>query len=333
MGESGAGKTTLLNTLSQRIHFGTITGDVLVNGKSIDASFERRTGYVQQQDIHIAELTVRESLQFSARLRQPASTPESGKLDYVEKIIDLLGMRMYAEAVVGAAGVGLNVEQRKKLSIGVELVAKPSLLLFLDKPTSGLDLHSAWDIVQFLKQLAAAGQPILCTIHQPSATLFEQFDRLLLLKKGGKTVYFGDIGESYQTMIDYFESHGAPKCGYDENPAEYILNCIGAGATASADSDWSEIWNNSKECKVANEEVEEINSNSNVVSDMVDPTLSERFVASWTKQLRLVTWRASTQMWRDTVYYVCYPICCVIQSDSRKSHCSQRFIRSERKRK
>ncbi len=209
---------------------------------------------------------------------------------------------MYAEAVVGAAGVGLNVEQRKKLSIGVELVAKPSLLLFLDEPTSGLDSQSAWAIVQFLKQLAAAGQSILCTIHQPSATLFEQFDRLLLLKKGGKTVYFGDIGKNSQTMIDYFESHGAAKCGDDENPAEYILNCIGAGATASTASDWSEIWNNSEEFKVANDEVEEINSNSNVAGDVVDPTLSERFAASWVKQLQCVTWRASTQMWRDPVY-------------------------------
>ena len=94
-------------------------------------------------------------------------------------------MRGYADAVVGRLGNGLNVEQRKKLSIGVELVAKPSLLLFLDEPTSGLDSQSAWAIVKLLRDLANAGQSILCTIHQPSATLFEEFDRLLLLKKGG----------------------------------------------------------------------------------------------------------------------------------------------------
>lgn len=95
-------------------------------------------------------------------------------------------MNEYADALVGELGAGLSVEQRKKLSIGVELVAKPDLLLFLDEPTSGLDSQSSWAIVQLLKKLADAGQSILCTIHQPSATLFEQFDRLLLLKKGAK---------------------------------------------------------------------------------------------------------------------------------------------------
>ena len=92
-------------------------------------------------------------------------------------------MKGYADAIVGKLGNGLNVEQRKKLSIGVELVAKPSLLLFLDEPTSGLDSQSAWSIIKILRSLANSGQAILCTIHQPSATLFEEFDRLLLLRK------------------------------------------------------------------------------------------------------------------------------------------------------
>ena len=107
-------------------------------------------------------------------------------------------MRGYADAVVGRLGNGLNVEQRKKLSIGVELVAKPSLLLFLDEPTSGLDSQSAWAIVKLLRDLANAGQSILCTIHQPSATLFEEFDRLLLLKKGDCYLFW-----RYWTKITY----------------------------------------------------------------------------------------------------------------------------------
>ncbi|GMF60050.1 unnamed protein product [[Candida] boidinii] len=165
-------------------------------------------------------------------------------------------MQNYAEAIVGKIGRGLNVEQRKKLSIGVELVAKPSLLLFLDEPTSGLDSQSAWSIVQFLRALADSGQAILCTIHQPSATLFEVFDRLLLLKKGGKTVYFGDIGQNSQTMLSYFERQSGVKCGISENPAEYILNCIGAGATASVNQDWHELWVSSPEFKAINEDIE-----------------------------------------------------------------------------
>ena len=138
MGESGAGKTTLLNTLAQRTDIGVVTGDMLVNGRPIDTTFERRTGYVQQQDVHIKEMTVKESLQFSARMRRPMSVPDEEKMEYVDRVIEMLDMGEYTEALVGDIGYGLNVEQRKKLSIGVELVAKPSLLLFLDEPTSCL---------------------------------------------------------------------------------------------------------------------------------------------------------------------------------------------------
>jgi ATP-binding cassette subfamily G (WHITE) protein 2 (SNQ2) len=88
----------------------------------------------------------------------------------------------------------------------------------LDEPTSGLDSQSAWAIVSFLRSLADKGQAILCTIHQPSAELFQVFDRLLLLKKGGKTVYFGDLGENSSTMLDYFERNGARHCEEEENP-------------------------------------------------------------------------------------------------------------------
>jgi ATP-binding cassette, subfamily G (WHITE), member 2, SNQ2 len=95
--------------------------------------------------------------------------------------------------------------------------------------------------VQFLRKLADAGQAILCTIHQPSAVLFEQFDRLLLLQKGGKTVYFGDTGVGSGTLIDYFQRKGGAPCPPDANPAEYILEQIGAGATATADQDWHDV--------------------------------------------------------------------------------------------
>lgn len=135
--------------------------------------------------------TVREALQFSAVLRQPASTPRHEKLRYVEHVIDALEMRAFAGAVVGVPGEGLNVEQRKRLTIGVELAARPRLLVFLDEPTSGLDAQTSWAVSVLIKRLAASGQAVLCTIHQPSAILFGQFDRLLLIAPGGKTVYFG----------------------------------------------------------------------------------------------------------------------------------------------
>ncbi|KAK2027777.1 ABC-2 type transporter [Colletotrichum zoysiae] len=223
MGVSGAGKTTLLDVLAQRITMGVITGDMLVNGKSLDASFQRNTGYVQQQDLHMSTATVRESLRFSAMLRQPQSVSTEEKYAFVEDVIEMLNMRDFADAVVGIPGEGLNVEQRKLLTIGVELAAKPKLLLFLDEPTSGLDSQSSWAICAFLRKLADSGQAVLCTVHQPSAILFQQFDRLLFLARGGKTVYFDDIGEDSRALLDNFESHGARRCDDEENPADYML--------------------------------------------------------------------------------------------------------------
>jgi ABC-type multidrug transport system ATPase subunit len=130
-------------------------------------------------------------LNFSALLRQPEHIPEAEKLAYVDEVIELLDMQEWADVVVGVLGEGLNVEQRKRLTIGVELAAKPPLLLFVDEPTSGLDSQTSWAILDLLDKLSRAGQSILCTIHQPSAILFQRFDRLLLLAEGGKTVYFG----------------------------------------------------------------------------------------------------------------------------------------------
>lgn len=103
------------------------------------------------------------------------------------------------------------------MTIGVELVSKPSILIFLDEPTSGLDGQAAFSTVQFLRKLADAGQAVLVTIHQPSAQLFAQFDTLLLLAKGGKTVYFGDIGDQAATIREYFGRNGAP-CPIASNP-------------------------------------------------------------------------------------------------------------------
>ena len=305
MGESGAGKTTLLNVLAQRIDFGTITGDMLVNGKPLDSSFSRRTGYVQQQDIHAEELTVRESLQFAARLRRSNDVSDEEKLDYVEKIIDVLDMKGYADAIVGKLGNGLNVEQRKKLSIGVELVAKPSLLLFLDEPTSGLDSQSAWSIIKILRSLANSGQAILCTIHQPSATLFEEFDRLLLLRKGGIVTYFGDIGPRSSAILDYFERNGARHCDDNENPAEYILEAIGAGATASSTFDWGDIWANSPEKIQSDNKRDELIQESSKKSNSgstEDKKLQQKYATPYLYQFRYTLQRSTTTLWRLPEY-------------------------------
>lgn len=259
MGASGAGKTTLLNTLSDRLTSGIITNGVrMVNGKALDSSFQRSIGYVQQQDLHLQTSTVREALKFSAYLRQPSSVTKAEKDDYVDYIILLLEMERYADAVVGVPGEGLNVEQRKRLTIGVELVAKPQLLLFLDEPTSGLDSETAWSICKLIRKLADHGQAILCTIHQPSAILMKEFDRLLFLQKGGQTVYFGDLGHNCLTLIDYFEKYGASKCPPHANPAEWMLEVIGAAPGSHADQDYYDVWLKSDEYAQVQKELDDM---------------------------------------------------------------------------
>lgn len=247
MGASGAGKTTLLDVLAARKNIGVISGDVLVDSAKPGKQFQRSTSYAEQLDLHDPMQTVREALRFSADLRQSIDTPQEEKYAYVEEIIALLEMENIADCIIGMPEFGLTVEQRKRVTIGVELAAKPELLLFLDEPTSGLDSQSAFNIVRFLRKLAAAGQAILCTIHQPNAALFENFDRLLLLQRGGRCVYFGDIGKDAYVLRDFLRRHGA-ECPATENVAEYMLEAIGAGSAPRIGAhDWADIWDNSPE--------------------------------------------------------------------------------------
>jgi ATP-binding cassette subfamily G (WHITE) protein 2 (SNQ2) len=142
MGSSGAGKTTLMDVLAQRKDSGRIEGSIMVNGKPQGISFQRTTGYCEQNDVHEPTATVLESLLFSARLRQNYGTPDEDKVIHVHQIMDLLELTPLRHAIVGTPGSGLSIEQRKRLTLATELVAKPSLL-FLDEPTSGLDGQSA----------------------------------------------------------------------------------------------------------------------------------------------------------------------------------------------
>ncbi|KAJ5116193.1 hypothetical protein N7456_000541 [Penicillium angulare] len=304
MGVSGAGKTTLLDVLAHRTSVGVVTGDMLVNGRGLDASFQRKTGYVQQQDLHLETATVRESLRFSAALRQPASVSIKEKYDYVEDVIRMLRMEEFAEAIVGVPGEGLNVEQRKLLTIGVELAAKPKLLLFLDEPTSGLDSQSSWSIVSFLRRLSEHGQAVLCTIHQPSAILFQEFDQLLFLARGGKTVYFGPIGEQSRTLLDYFEAHGARECGDSENPAEYMLDVVNAGSNPQGEN-WFDVWKGSQESQQVQTELDRIHKDQQekVPVDKSTEGLTEFAMPFWF-QLYQVTYRVFQQYWRMPSYII-----------------------------
>jgi ABC-type multidrug transport system permease subunit/ABC-type cobalamin/Fe3+-siderophores transport system ATPase subunit len=320
MGVSGAGKTTLLDVLATRTTMGVITGEMLVDGSPRDDSFQRKTGYAQQQDLHLATSTVREALTFSALLRQPAHVPRQEKIEYVSEVIKLLDMTEYADAVVGVPGEGLNVEQRKRLTIGVELAAKPALLLFLDEPTSGLDSQTSWAILDLLDKLKKNGQAILCTIHQPSAMLFQRFDRLLFLAKGGRTVYYGDVGHNSEVLVNYFVRNGGPKCPPEANPAEWMLEVIGAAPGSHTDIDWHQAWRNSEEYAEVQRHLEELKverSQQNRLERTVsaqkreDKAAYREFAAPFGEQFRETTKRVFQQYWRSPTYIYSKTLLCV----------------------
>lgn len=327
-GVSGAGKTTLLDVLASRVTMGVVSGEMLVDDKPRDSSFQRKTGYVTQQDLHLRTATVREALNFSAILRQPQHYSREEKLAYVDTVICMLGMQEYAEAVIGEPGEGLNVEQRKRLTIGVELAARPQLLIFLDEPTSGLDSQTSWSICDLMEKLTKSGQAVLCTIHQPSASLFQRFDRLLLLARGGRTVYFGDIGRNSQVLIDYFRKHGAASCPPGTNPAEYMLDVIGATAkSVQTDIDWPTVWRESAEYQAIQDELERLSrpvkeAVTEAETNIEDPSAYTEFAADIRVQVREVTKRIFQEYWRTPSYLFSKCILTVgaVSSSHRTSH-------------
>ncbi|KAI1740240.1 putative ABC multidrug transporter [Xylaria scruposa] len=300
MGATGAGKTTLLDVLSNRTIHGDVSGSVYVDGSLRDPSFSRRIGYVQQDDIHMSTSTIREALLFSAMLRQPRIKSTTQKLAHVDNIIHLLDMDHYADAIVGVPGEGLNVEQRKRLTIGVEMAAGPELLLFLDEPTSGLDSQTAWSICKLLRKLADHGQTIMCTIHQPSAELFEMFDSLLLLDKGGYELYFGPIGADGSSVVNYFEAHEAPKCPPTVNPAEWIVDITSRGNTAAESRTWSQIWGESEQKREVLQHLATLTRKEHHGTTL-NPPVAE-YATPFIRQLAIVTRRLFQSYWRSPQY-------------------------------
>ncbi|PGH04728.1 hypothetical protein AJ79_07007 [Helicocarpus griseus UAMH5409] len=298
MGASGSGKTTLLNTLAQRQKIGVISGEMLVDGRALPPDFQRGTGFCEQMDIHDNTATIREALEFSAILRQDRTIPREQKIEYVDHVINLLELNDIQDAIISSLGI----EQRKRLTIGVELAAKPSLLLFLDEPTSGLDSQAAFSIVRFLRKLALAGQAIICTIHQPSSMLIQQFDTILALNPGGNTFYFGPVGHNGSAVIDYFAERGAI-CPPNKNVAEFILETAAKGRRGNGKRiDWNEEWRNSKELQKLRKDVAEIIEERSKVPAQETASSQYEYAAPVSLQCYMLTKRVFLNYWRDSSY-------------------------------
>lgn len=224
MGSSGAGKTSLLNILADRVTSATntwLSGNILLNDEVPvnKETFQKYCGYVQQDDVLFSTFTVIEALTFAARLK--LKTTEAEQDAHVQKIIEDLGMSKIATSMIGDVHRKvLSGGERKRCSIGVELVSDPSVIL-LDEPTSGLDSFKARSICELLHKLAREkGKTIVSTIHSPSSEAFFFFDRLILMADGN-IVYQGDAKAS----VKYFEGIGMPVPRF-ANPADFFMKVL-----------------------------------------------------------------------------------------------------------
>lgn len=302
MGSSGAGKSTLLDVLALRKTSGKITGDVLVNGRPQEKiTFSRIVGYVEQNDIHSPTATVAEAILFSALLRQPKDVPRDEKEKFVENVIDTLQLNPIRDFMIGhKTEGGLSTEQAKRVTIGVELAANPAII-FADEPTSGLDASSARVVMDCLERIARANRTVICTIHQPSKDIFTKFDRLLLLRRGGEMVYFGDLGEKSKTLLDYLAAipgtPGMPNPRY--NPATYMLEAIGKNAGKSS-VDYHEQYKESDIRKATDARIEEIVQNN--LSERPEIHFKERFASDFKTQADQLFLRWMRAYWRNPSY-------------------------------
>ncbi|KAL1206196.1 ABC transporter G family member 21 [Cardamine amara subsp. amara] len=218
LGPSGSGKTTLVTALAGRLQ-GKLTGTVSYNGTPFTSSVKRKTGFVTQDDVLYPHLTVMETLTYTALLRLPKKLTRKEKIEQAETVVSDLGLTRCCNSVIGGGLIrGISGGERKRVSIGQEMLVNPSLLL-LDEPTSGLDSTTAARIVATLRSLARGGRTVVTTIHQPSSRLYRMFDKVLVLSEGSP-IYSGDSGR----VIEYFGSIGFQPGSSFVNPADFVLD-------------------------------------------------------------------------------------------------------------
>lgn len=304
MGSSGAGKSTLMNVLAHRnIAQVEVTGTVAVNGHPMGIDINSLSAYVQQEDLFIGSLTVREHLTFQAALRMDKHVPEQRRKERIEEVMLELGLKKCADTVIGIPGRlrGISGGEKKRLSFASEVLTNPPLL-FADEPTSGLDSFMAQSLIASLQRLAASGHTIMCTIHQPSSEVYAMFDSILLLAEG-RTAYMGSATEA----VPYFTRLGYP-CPMNYNPADFFVQTLAI------------VPGNEEQCRekvkqicdvYKDTEAEAIKGENAYTNYVQDPSGADHVVfkkrspykASWCRQLGAVLWRSWISNKRDAVVF------------------------------
>ncbi|XP_071733951.1 pleiotropic drug resistance protein 1-like [Rutidosis leptorrhynchoides] len=301
MGVSGAGKTTLMDVLAGRKTGGYIEGDVKISGyPKKQETFARISGYCEQNDIHSPHVTVYESLLYSAWLRLASDVDEDKRKMFVDEVMDLVELNPIKDALVGLPGVnGLSTEQRKRLTIAVELVANPSII-FMDEPTSGLDARAAAIVMRTVRNTVDTGRTVVCTIHQPSIDIFEAFDELFLMKRGGQELYVGPVGRHSCDIIEYFEAiDGVSKITDGYNPATWMLEVSTAAQEVALGVDFTTIYRESELYKRNKALIAELSVPRPGTKDLFYPT---QYSQSFLVQCIACLWKQRWSYWRNPPY-------------------------------
>ncbi|KAF5200483.1 Abc transporter g family member [Thalictrum thalictroides] len=301
MGVSGAGKTTLMDVLAGRKTGGYIDGSITISGyPKKQESFARISGYCEQNDIHSPHVTVYESLVYSSWLRLPPDVDSVTRKMFIEGILKLVELSPQSGAIVGVPGTsGLSTEQRKRLTIAVELVANPSII-FMDEPTSGLDARAAAIVMRTVRNTVDTGRTVVCTIHQPSIDIFEAFDELFLMKRGGQEIYVGPLGRHSCHLISYFEGvEGVSKIKDGYNPATWMLEVTNEAQEETLKVNFADIY---KKSQLYGRNKALIKELSTPPPGSTDLHFSTQFSQSFFTQCVACLWKQYWSYWRNAPY-------------------------------
>ncbi|UJR37986.1 hypothetical protein I4U23_030668 [Adineta vaga] len=311
MGASGAGKTTLLNIITHRRPGKLqIDADVRINGRHMQKDISGVSGFVQQEELFIGSLTVREHLRFHSMLRLGKEFTKDERENRVNEVLQFLNLTKTENTTIGITGIvkGLSGGEKRRLTFATEILSDPPLL-FCDEPTSGLDSSMAFILVQAMRKLADQGKTIICTIHQPSSEIFFLFDRLYLLAEG-RIGYFGSLEKAPHSFdTDFYIQKLAiyPKTR-EENLAQIERICNAYEKSPQHSRYMSEIisLHSSHSDEVQTDFFSNLcrrwfSKNENVDSDDIDvqQTNKSRYKTGGFVQLRWLIWRDFINMFKN----------------------------------
>ncbi|XPS99179.1 hypothetical protein M3J09_008359 [Ascochyta lentis] len=302
MGPSGSGKTTLLNVLAHRAATAnaSIQQMLAINGAPTSlASFRKFSSYVEQEDALIGSLTVRETLHFAAQLALPSSVSKSDRKARIQGLLASFGLHDQADTIIGTPiRKGVSGGQKRRVSVAAQLMTSPKIL-FLDEPTSGLDSAASWEVMSFVKELAKKHKLlVIASIHQPSTTTFELFDKLMLLSKG-KVAYNGPVSN----IRGYFSGLGYEMPMY-MNPAEYVIQLVNTDFTRDHTKSSQQLshlhtsWSRSPNAELINHQIQ----SKSISTPSLMPTAEHSSANPLLLPLTLIH-RSFIKSYRDVVAY------------------------------